>query len=176
MRKTEITDDSLSRTYLKNYENRDKKHPRNSKYDAIENFKGIVFTKQAKDKRCILIWLLLLISLGITVGLSARSFFIQRVFKPMDFRGDICGESYLKDKPKIVWANPMGWGVHVKSCVAKCPLTDGEENCLYNPDNSLEYSDYCYLTSATKVDPWFFILSGFSLYVLFYYMIMGSIN
>lgn len=53
---------------------------------------------------------------------------------------------------KVVWASPIGWGENVKACVEKCPDKDGEENCLYTPDNSKDYPDYCYLTSATKVN------------------------
>ena len=98
MREKAITCKSLSRTYLKNYENRDKKHPKNSKYDAIEDFKGIVYPNKSKDQRCLCIWLLFLIGLLICGFLSIRKFFIERIFKPMDFRGDICGEFNLKQK------------------------------------------------------------------------------
>lgn len=100
MRKQEIICPILFKTYLKNYENRDKRHPKNTKYDAIENFKGIVYSKKIKDSHCICFLFLLFVCLCVFVGLSSRKFFTQRIFKPMDFRADICGEFFLKDKSK----------------------------------------------------------------------------
>ena len=111
MRKQSITCPVLYKTYLKNYENRDKKHPKNTKYDAIENFKGIVHSTRTKDCHCICFWFLILIGLASMAGLCSRKFFIQRIFKPMDFRADICGEFSLGQKRKSL--------IIRKSCMGK---------------------------------------------------------
>lgn len=151
MRTTDIKCPYLSKTYLKNYYERDKRHPYNVKYDAIEDFKGLTDHRKSTDKKYLVVYLLLMVCLAIFLGLSLRRYNYQRLFRPQDFRGDYCGMGFLADKPYVYWPNPEVWGYFVKTCVTECPNADNKEVCFYDEWNKSYYEDYCFLTMMTYV-------------------------
>lgn len=151
MRTKDIQCPYLKKTYLKNYYLRDKRHPFNAKYDAIEDFKGLSVDRQQTDAKYIWIYIVLMAGLIIFLGLSLRRYNFNRLFRPQDFRGDYCGVGHLSDKPYVYWPNPSAWGYFVKTCVAECPSQDNREVCFYDEWNDIYYDDYCFLTMKTYV-------------------------
>ena len=151
MRTKKIQCSNLKKTFLNSYFERDKKHPLNLKYSAIQNFKGTILPN-SKDKKYLLILPILLISSIILFSISITDNFNLNRFKyPQDFRGDFCGKKQLKDKKYLYWPDSLNWGFRVKTCLEKCPEKSREEKCLYDPNNVKYYDDYCFLTVATIV-------------------------
>jgi hypothetical protein len=150
-REEEIKCPKLQKTYLKGFLVRDEKHPQNSEYDAIEDFKGLRKERHCTEIYCLYIFIALNIMIFGLAGFIMKDINFNRLLYGQDFRGDYCGIKTLESKTYVYWPDPIGWGVNVKACVQNCPTSNGEERCLYNEFHTEYVEDYCLQTYATKV-------------------------
>ena len=151
MRTGEILDQYLKKTYIYQYKERDRKHPYNRKYDAIQEFNGLVHNRRTTDKPFLIILVLIIAGFIGFTSTSLRRFNLHRLLKPQDFRGDYCGVGHLEKEKYVYWPNPLEWGFYVKSCLETCPSKNNEEICFYDEFNKSFYEDYCFLTLSTSV-------------------------
>ena len=151
MRTKKIQCSNLKKTYLFPYLERDKKHPLNLKYSAVQNFKGTTLITSKDKKFLISIPILLIASLSLFLYSIIDNYNLNRFLYPQDFRGDFCGKNHLIDKKFIYWPDSVNWGFRVKTCLEKCPEKSREEKCLYDPLNLKYYEDYCFLTVSSFV-------------------------
>jgi hypothetical protein len=82
---------------------------------------------------------------------SSRTINFNRLKYGQDFRADYCGIKHLAKEKYVYWPDPVGWGIHVKSCVEACPTSDNDERCLYDEFNKEYVEDYCLKTYKTEV-------------------------
>lgn len=151
MRTTEILCPEMSKTYLQELYTHDVKHPLNQKFDAIEDFRGMVPFRPKTDSRMILLVLAILCIVITTFTLSFRRFNLRQIYNLQDFRADHCGEYQLAQKTYAYWPDPVTWGTNVRVCLEECPSEDNQEVCLYDEFNETNYEDYCFLTRKSFV-------------------------
>lgn len=156
IRRIEPEDPGLKSSYVAKYFERDRTHPLNSLYDALdEDFKGVRQNSDRSKTNKFCCWIIILLFIGTIPFLAAsvRRYDLSILEYGQDFRGDYCGQSYLISKPYVYWPNPQDWGIYVKACVTTCPTSANQEICLYDQWNEKLVEGYCQLTYETKLDP-----------------------
>jgi hypothetical protein len=150
-REEEIKCPRLQKTYMSKLNENDDSHPQNREYDAIVDFKGLRVERSCTEIYFMYIFIILNVLIIALAAFVLKDLNFNRLLYGQDFRGDYCGIKTLEKEKFVYWPDPVGWGIHVKACVEKCPVTNNEERCLYNEFNTEYVEDYCLKTYPTKV-------------------------
>jgi hypothetical protein len=66
----------------------------------------------------------------------------DRLYYPMDFRGELCGQGKYTNKPYVYYIHPL-MDTDLKICVESCPLSTGPDICLPATDGKTD-TGFCY--------------------------------
>lgn len=72
----------------------------------------------------------------------------DRLYYPMDFRGELCGQGKYSSKPLVYYIHPL-IDTKLKICLGSCPLSTGPDICLPETDGKTN-TGFCYAQMQAK--------------------------